>query len=561
MLSLAVVGCGAAHYREQADRDAYAIVAEKQVVALGQSGPFSIDPPLESLREELEVADLVAPTSQPPAPLVLNLEQCLDAGAENNRDLIRQKQIVFLSALAVSLARFEFEDHYFGMVSATAERVQQTLKPNFGNIPASDIRLSPDVPASDNSGTHVETGVTHAFSTGLRALLSVGNDFLRAIPFVISRNRFRRREHVSFINLVLNQPLLRGAGAAVIREPLVQAERDCVYAVRDYERFRQNLAVKITAAVYRLQQQRDQVQNEQQSLDRLTLSRKRSEILAAAGRLPRFEVDQAKQDELRAKNRLIVAKETYDSLLDDLKLLLGLPTDAPIELSEGDIQRLLSKGFDEVAVEAPDAVTVALRERLDLQVARDKADDARRKIVVAEDALQAGIDIVFTARAGTKGHTTTKVQLNDTNWTGQLKIDLPFNRMVERNAYRASLVGLDQREREADQTKDAIKQEVREAIRRLEETRVQFDIQNSAVKLAQIRIRSTNMLLEAGRATTRDVLDAQSALVDAQNALSRALVEHTIAKLELLRDSGTLHVQSGGLRYDDSLAALIPPRP
>jgi outer membrane protein TolC len=559
--ALVATGCTAEQHREQADRDAYEIVVEKQKAALGRVEPFSIDPPLESLRDRLETADLVAPTTPPPAPFVMTLDDCLDAAAENNRELIRQKQLVFLSALSVSLARFELEDRYFGLVSATAERVAQDLKPNFGNIPANDIRLSPDVPPSDNYGTHAETGVTRVFATGLHALLSIGNDFLQSIPFIPTTRHPDRHEQVSFLNAVFSQPVLRGAGAEVVREPLVQAERDALYAVRDYERLRQTLSVRVTSAVYRLQQQHDQVRNETQNLERLEKARKRSELLASAGRLPRFEVDQARQDELRARNRVIVATEEYDTLLDELKLLVGLPPDAPIEVPPAELPKPVDGSGTPEAIDPADAITVALRERLDLRTAQDKIDDARRKIDVAEDALQAGLDIVFTARTGTKGRTSTKVEFNNTNFTGELKLDLPFNRMQERNAYRASQVGLDQRTREEEQAKDGIKVEVRESIRRLEQTRDQIDIQASSVKLAETRIRSTSMLIEAGRATTRDVLEAQAALLEAQNAQSRALVEHTIARLDLLRDTGTLRVLPGGLRHDDSLDALVPPRP
>jgi hypothetical protein len=42
------------------------------------------------------------------------------------------------------------------------------------------------------------------------------------------------------------------------------------------------------------------------------------------------------------------------------------------------------------------------------------------------------------------------------------------------------------------------------------------------------------------------VLEPQEALVNAQNALVRALVDHTIARLELLRDMETLTITDKG---------------
>ena len=54
------------------------------------------------------------------------------------------------------------------------------------------------------------------------------------------------------------------------------------------------------------------------------------------------------------------------------------------------------------------------------------------------------------------------------------------------------------------------------------------------------------MLLQAGRATQRNVLDAEDALLRTRNALTGALVTHTIAGLEFERDVGTLVVDEEG---------------
>jgi hypothetical protein len=46
------------------------------------------------------------------------------------------------------------------------------------------------------------------------------------------------------------------------------------------------------------------------------------------------------------------------------------------------------------------------------------------------------------------------------------------------------------------------------------------------------------------------VLEAQQALVEARNALVRALVDHTIADLEFRRDVGALVVDEKGQIHD-----------
>lgn len=54
------------------------------------------------------------------------------------------------------------------------------------------------------------------------------------------------------------------------------------------------------------------------------------------------------------------------------------------------------------------------------------------------------------------------------------------------------------------------------------------------------------MLLDAGRVGVRDALDAQEALVSAQNDLAAPLVDYKMARLTLARDMGILTVGGKG---------------
>ena len=52
------------------------------------------------------------------------------------------------------------------------------------------------------------------------------------------------------LQLSITQPLLRDGGRLVTREPLTQAERNLVYEVRAYERFRRTFALQVANEVY-----------------------------------------------------------------------------------------------------------------------------------------------------------------------------------------------------------------------------------------------------------------------------------------------------------------------
>jgi outer membrane protein TolC len=82
------------------------------------------------------------------------------------------------------------------------------------------------------------------------------------------------------------------------------------------------------------------------------------------------------------------------------------------------------------------------------------------------------------------------------------------------------------------------------------------------VVLAERRVESTRLSLEAGRAATRDLLEAQASLLAAQNAATQALIDYELARLALYRDLEVLRMESSGIEVDtEVLNTLIQSKP
>ena len=107
--------------------------------------------------------------------------------------------------------------------------------------------------------------------------------------------------------------------------------------------------------------------------------------------------------------------------------------------------------------------------------------------------------------------------------------------------------------RSAEEFQDQITVNLREALRAVDSRRDSYEIQQSAVKLAETRVESTGMNLQAGRANTRDLLEAQDALVSSQDSQTGALIDYTLARLDLALDMGVLRVDEEGIRIDETL--------
>ena len=76
------------------------------------------------------------------------------------------------------------------------------------------------------------------------------------------------------------------------------------------------------------------------------------------------------------------------------------------------------------------------------------------------------------------------------------------------------------------------------------------------MSLAERRVRNNDLLLQAGRAEMRDVLEAQAALLSAQNALFSAIRSYRVRELELQKELGLLEVTIDGVWREPDMQAL-----
>jgi outer membrane protein TolC len=81
-----------------------------------------------------------------------------------------------------------------------------------------------------------------------------------------------------------------------------------------------------------------------------------------------------------------------------------------------------------------------------------------------------------------------------------------------------------------------------------------FLIQKNSVQLAGRRIESTKLQLDAGRADTRDLLEAQESLLSAQNSATASLIDYTLARMGLYLDMELLRFDETGIRLLDPTA-------
>jgi outer membrane protein TolC len=479
-----------------------------------------------------ELAQLALPT--PLNATKLTLAQALEVSVANSRQFQDQKEGLFLSALGLTLQR-------------------HLWTPQLGLTGSAGVGKN----GADRS-IDADTGfsVGQLLASGADLALNLGTNF---VEFFTGD---KRRAAASVLSLSFTQPLLRGGGRLVATENLTQAERTVVYDVRSYMRYKRQFSIDVAQSYYQTLQART---------DFLTLLKnymslrqdviQRTEMLKVERTGVRaLDVDEVKQSELQSSDNLIFARQEYLDALDAFKISpLGLPTETPIVLDEKELELLENKaaaGLPPPEVKAEEAVNRALDSRLDLMTAGDQLEDAERAVLIARDALRAGLDFSVSTNTNTEPETKAlKFQFEEGSYTASLLADLPINRKQERNAYRQALIALESQKRSFSLMRDNIKLEVRRAYRSLERAGSTVEIQRTGVELARKRVDNTKMSLEAGVATSRDVLLATESLLETQRNLTQALVTHEIAKLELWLSMEEFRVDEKGMWAEETPSA------
>ncbi|HLB75015.1 MAG TPA: TolC family protein [Sedimentisphaerales bacterium] len=575
-----------AQHEAGADKVAADIILQKQQEALGRTEPFTIERPSDILRRRLleeqglnysseaslgtDKLDRVphwpqeanAPVVlsadgdmqiEPNRPVKLSLVDALQVGARNSAEYQLRKEDVFRAALSLDLTRNSFRNIF----DAGA---------------ASGLSTNTSATELDSSAT---AGVSRSLKNGIDLSTSMAINLVNLLT----------QGGASSLGITgdatVSMPLLRGSGRHIVTEPLTQAERDVVYKLWDFERYKRTFAVSIARGYFDVLRQMDVVANAKENYRSAVASSRWSRRRADAGRIREIEVDQAIQRELGARNSWISAQEGLKSSLDSFKNTIGLPTDALIGLDPNDLVQLKDRaseireeiraasqgsvsetappadapvrlipasyeGAGPLEIDASLAVKIALENRLDLEAAIGAVYDAQRQVVVKADALRAGLTLGGTASVSDTDD-EGRLRFDNGTYTALLSLDLPVERTSERNEYRNSLIDLERATRSVQSLEDQIKQSVRSELRTLLESRESLKIQAQSVIVAEKRVRSTTFFLEAGRTEIRNLLEAQDALLSAQNLLTRAVVDYRIGELELQRDLDVLKVNEEGL--------------
>jgi outer membrane protein TolC len=508
-----LTGCMERNYKKEADAKVYKIIDQKWKEDYGSKANYKIsDTP--AAPDDIQVERAV------PSSGVLSLSQAVALATAHNREYQTRKEELYIRALDLSLTRHEFDRIYFWTGSGgysgdhNDEVIGREASFGFNHLLASGARIS----------TRLTTAWVDVLSGNLESGLA------------------------TLLNVSIIQPLLRGGDRKVVLENLTQAERDTLYEVRSFNRFRKEFVVSVVSQYYGVLELLDQVENARKNYNSLIRIQRRIEKLAGSGRVPLFELDRVNQERLSAFDLYIQAQKRYEQALDEFKITVNLPTTAEFRLDENELGSLRAREMSIPDFSEAEVIEAALLRRLDMANSADAVIDAQRKVYVAADALRGELNLVGGANAlSERKADRTRLQPLREEYNLGFELDMNLDRVPEQHVYRKALITFNRSQREYDLAADTVRLQVRQAYRDLKEAAERHQVQLESLELAEKRFNKTYLLLQYGRANSRRVLNAQEDLFEAQNTATQTLVDYTIATVNFYRDTGILHVRPDGM--------------
>jgi outer membrane protein TolC len=451
----------------------------------------------------------LTPTPSPQAPGTLGLKECIQLAFRHNSGF-RQDQAQLVGA---QRGLWVAEQRLFGTASSQAERTR-------------------------NPGEEAETAVSAELGTSyqdlgggsLQATLGTGEQ--NDVSVLLSQQ--------PSVSLTLDQPLVKGAGAASSTAERIRSARTALAAQQlSFYDARQDLAQRVIEGYFEVLLARGEVEIAQRAADRakqlydINYAKFTGEGLKQPGeewvsQVAEIDVDQARFSWERSKQDLISRQQSYRDAVDALLLTMGFLPGATPGLTTAIVYSPQEYNEEELVQTALSSSTQLGR----LGLSRQDALAARRIAL-----SQARPDVVATLGIEDLGETLGGVTLN-TGWFGGVRADLPLYDRSLREDVASSERQLSVLEQRIVAARDSVKQEVQREIRAASSSRARIDIGEQSVALARKSREAAQGMYDEGLSDYLRVLDAEDRLVQAERSLLQEQVQYFLTTVRVRRALG-----------------------
>lgn len=463
-----------------------------------------------------------------PQELKLSLEECRSESLKNNLDLQTQLISPSISQAGLDAESAKFESTFYSMAGLSrTDTPGQLVKVDDGTyIPS---------PGSQFENTDAAMGVKMPMQTG--GTLDFNLADYRTHNLAI--NPF----YESGFNFSISQPLLKNAGQRVNTHSIRLARYDKQITDNAVKLEVIRVLAASDRSYWRLYAARKELEVQQQQHELAKAQLERAKRLVNVGQQAGVEVLRAEAGLSRQLAAIIVAENELRSRQREFKRMINKPG---IDIQTATIM---------IPSTEPDPVLYDLdRTRMIEQAEKNRAELLELELQIAANISQIDylnnqmlplVTLDYNYHVSGTGMTQDDSydMLNEKNYENHrvgVSLWVPLGNEAAKNRLRQALYQKRQRLSSKESRKQYIKQEVLDAIDKVDTSWQQILASRQSTILEGRLYEAEIRQFEQGLRTSTDVLDAQARLARAQSAEIKSLADYQISLVDLAYATGTL---------------------
>ncbi|HEX6940971.1 MAG TPA: TolC family protein [Longimicrobiales bacterium] len=469
-----------------------------------------------------------SPGGEPPAPgtvVALSLEEAVARAVNESQEVKLARSQVDRAAAQVKAARSAALPQINGSIAYT--RTFESPFESGGAVELPDsLRFEPDPTAPlEERVSYLEDRVPIAALGGLGQLF--GN-----LPF---------GQENQYVAAITGTQLLYSGGrvgaALDIASNFEESARlGVIERVAEVEQ-------QVRTAYYQALLAREMEEIARAALDQAEAFLEQERLRERAGQASDLDVMRAEVSAENLRPQLVQARNAADLAMFELKRLLNLPLDQPLELTTP-----LGPPGDEVLAAPGAAEREVLRRRAALEAAERQVAIREQQVKIAKRAYLPTVSL-----HATYGRQLYPTEIFDfsaesrTDWNAGVTVQLPIFDGLKRSAdVEEAEAALEEARLQLEQLRESITLQYEQARRERERARADIAARQRTVEQAERVYALTELQYEKGMATQLEVSEARLALLQARTNLAQALTDYHIADAALLRALGGSEVVSRG---------------
>lgn len=435
------------------------------------------------------------------APPIFSLEKSINLALRAQKPLGNALSAVDLSELNITLAESEF-----------------------------DLKIFPRAEAGYSGGGSAGDGIT------VGAGVDISKKFLPGTIVTVSPSIVKTgHNYQSNLRFLIAQPLLRGFGSDFTLDNLMGAQYANRTARRNLYISKIRLILQTVQLVYEIAKQDKMLELNKTSLERIRKFHASTLLKQKIGLGDTLNVYRAEIELKHAEDAYNQAVDQQQEAKDSLRDLIGLPADFAFDVQ-------IAIEYHPIDANLKDAVEIALRNRIEMELAEDQVSESTRIERLAKKSMKPELNLVvdYTSLGFDEVFTGAWTGKRENKWGIGFTTSTDFHQVGASVAYQQSIYATQDSKRNVEQVRDGIILEVKRSLRNLKRAREKITLQEEQITNARQEYQFAYLKFQHGYANNFDVIQAEKNLRFAEAMLLAAVIEHKTGEYNFLATIGTL---------------------